>query len=186
MIIDQHVTWKLVEARLAVETDPVLRRNLEHLLIHMKGEASLDLDAVLSTVADNAHYHSYAHPDEAHCPDGKAAVRRFYEDFAASGAYKLQLDIDRLVVDRHCIVTEGVMRMAYPGRTLGAMGIAVDDPDADYLFETRMNILWPIDADGNFTGEDTYTGQDGFAGIAGRKIDPADIVLYRPPSEAPV
>ena len=45
-IIDQHVTWRKVEERLAVETDPVLRRNLELLLTHMKGEASLDLDAV--------------------------------------------------------------------------------------------------------------------------------------------
>jgi hypothetical protein len=31
-VIDQAVTWKKVEERLAVETDPVLRRNLETLL----------------------------------------------------------------------------------------------------------------------------------------------------------
>ena len=27
------------------------------------------------------------------------------------------------------------MRMAYPARTLAAMGITVDDPDADYLYK---------------------------------------------------
>jgi hypothetical protein len=43
-IIDQHRTWKKVEERLAVETDPILRRNLETLLQHMKAEAALDMD----------------------------------------------------------------------------------------------------------------------------------------------
>jgi hypothetical protein len=60
------------------------------------------------------------------------------------------------------------------------MGIAVDDPGADYLYETRMAIVWPIDDDGLFIGEDAYVESDGFAGIAGRKIDPADVVMYRP------
>src|SRR6266566_3913804 len=78
-------------------------------------------------------------------PKGKAEVQQFYENFAASGAHKLHHDIDRLIVDRDCILTEGVMRMAYPGRTLVAMGVDVDDPDADYLYETRMAIVWPID-----------------------------------------
>ena len=69
------------------------------------------------------------------------------------------------------------MRMAYPGRTLAAMGIAVDDPDAYYLFETRMGVVWPVDAEsGKLAGEETYTGTDGFAGIAFRKLDPDDIV----------
>jgi hypothetical protein len=60
------------------------------------------------------------------------------------------------------------------------MGIEVDDLDSDYLYETRMAILWPIGPDGLFIGEDSYVGGDGFEGIAGRKIDPADIVLYEP------
>jgi hypothetical protein len=179
-LIDQNLTWKKVEERLAVETDPVLRRNLEMLLQHMKAEAVLDMEALMATVSERAHYHSYTGDPGAPSPEGKAAVQQFYENFAASGAGKLHLDIDRLVVDRDCILTEGVMRMAYPGRTLAAMGIAVDDPAADYLFETRMAIVWPIDEDGLFLGEDAYTESDGFAGIAGRKIDPADVVVYRP------
>jgi hypothetical protein len=179
-LIDQNLTWKKVEERLAVETDPVLRRNLEMLLAHMKAEAVLDMEALMATVSERAHYHSYIGDPGAPSPDGKAAVQQFYENFAASGAGKLHLDIDRLVVDRHCILTEGVMRMAYPGRTLAAMGIMVDDPAADYLFETRMAIIWPIDEDGLFIGEDSYVENDGFAGIAGRKIDPSDVVVYRP------
>ena len=111
-LIDQNLTWKKVEERLAVETDPVLRRNLEMLLAHMKAEAVLDMEALMATVSERAHYHSYTGDPGAPSPDGKAAVQQFYENFAASGAGKLHLDIDRLVVDRDCILTEGVMRMA--------------------------------------------------------------------------
>jgi hypothetical protein len=179
-VIDQTRTWKKVEERLAVETNPVLHRNLALLLQHMKAEAALDMTALMATVSENARYQNFAQGGNG--PVGKAAVQKFYEDFAASGAEKLEHDIDRLIVDAHCILTEGVMRMAWPGTTLIGMGIDVDDPDADYLYETRMAIVWPIDDDGLFIGEDSYVGSDGFDGIADRKIDPADILLYQPAS----
>lgn len=177
-VIDQNLTWRKVEERLATETDPVLRRNLELLLQHMKAEACLDMASLMATVSEQARYENFG--DDANVLEGKAAVQKFYEDFAASGAHKLHFDIDRLVVDRDCILTEGTMRMAYPGRTLAFRGIEVDDPDAHYLFETHMAVLWPIGPDGLFIGEDSYSGRDGFAGIAQRKVDPADIVVYRP------
>ncbi len=175
MKIDPNRTWKKVEERLAVESDPVLRRNLEVVLAHMKAEATLDLDALMATVSEKAHYHAYGTDDPVMNPEGESAVRTFYEVFAASGAQRLMLDVDRLVVDRHCVVTEGLMRMAYPGATLRAMGRDVDDPDAYYLYETRMAILWPFDADGLILGEDSYTGGDGFDGIEGRKLSPDEI-----------
>ena len=177
-VIDQRRTWTRVEERLATETDPQLRHNLELLLQHMKAEASLDMEALMATVSEDALYQNFS-PTGQYDLVGKAAVRRFYEDFAASGAHKLHLDIDRLVVDRHCILTEGVMRMAYPGRTLQATGIEVDDPDAYYLFETHMAIIWPIGPDGLFIGEDSYTGANGFDGIANRRIEPSEILEYQ-------
>jgi hypothetical protein len=175
MKIDPNLTWAKVEDRLATETDPVLRGNLEMVLRHMKAEAAGDIDGLLETLSDDVAYHAYGSPDEKNSPIGKAGVRTFYEDFIAGGATRLQLDVDRLVVDRDCILTEGVMRMAYPGRTLVAYGIDVDDPDAYYLYEARMATLWPFGADGLARGEDTYVGGDGFAGIAQRKLAPEDI-----------
>ena len=176
-VIDPTVTWARVEERLATESDPILRRNLEVLLAHMKAEAAGDLDGLLETLSDDVAYHVYAAPDVAELnPVGKHGVRKFYADFIASGATKLQFAIDRLVVDRACILTEGTMRMAYPGRTLAARGIAVDDRDASYLFETRMAVLWPFDDDGLALGEDTYSAGDGFAGIAARKLRPEDVI----------
>ena len=180
-VIDQNLTWRKVEERLEVETDPVLRRNLELLLQHMRAEACLDMESLMATVSERARYENFG--DDGNVLESKAAVRKFYEDFAASGAHKLHFDIDRLVVDRDCILTEGTMRMAYPGRTLAHRGIEVDDPDGYYLFETNMAVIWPIGPDGLFIGEDSYSGRDGFEGIAQRRVDPADIVLYRPGSD---
>lgn len=176
-LIDQRVTWAKVEERLVQEEDPVLRRNLETVLAHMRAEAAGDIDGLLTTLSPDVAYHAYGSLDVPELnPSGQGEVRAFYERFIASGATRLQLDVDRLVVDRDCVVTEGVMRMAYPGRTLGAMGIEVDDPDAAYLFETHMAVFWPMDRDGLAKGEDTYTGRDGFEGIAGRKLAPEEIV----------
>jgi hypothetical protein len=36
-----------------------------------------------------------------------------------------------------------------------------------------------MDAEGRVIAEDTYTGGDGFAGIAGRKLAPGDIVAVQ-------
>lgn len=177
-IIDQRVTWEKVEARLETETDPQLRRNLELLLQHQKAEASLDMEKLMATVSEHAHYHMYSIPGGAGDLLGASAVQKFYEDFAASGAEKLQLETERLVVDRHCIVTEGIMRMAYPGSTLASRGFPIDDTDAYYLYESRMCVLWPIGEDGLFTGEDTYTASDGFVGIEHRKLAASDIVVH--------
>jgi hypothetical protein len=175
MKINPANTWRLVEERLRIETDPILRRNLQTILAHMKAEASLDLDALMATVAENAHYHAYNTREPRMNPKGKAAVRQFYVDFAASGAHRLELDIDRLIVDKHAVLTEGVMRIAYPGQTLNAMGHRVDDPDAYYLYEARMAVLWPLDHAGLVLGEDSYVGSDGFAGIEQRKLRPEEI-----------
>jgi hypothetical protein len=177
MRIDPSKTWRKVEARLARETSPRLRRNLETVLAHMKAEAATDLEALMATVAENASYHAFGAPDPLYSPQGKEAVRGFYAAFIASGAHRLELDVDRLVVDADCIVTEGVMRIAYPGAIVELLGHTVDDPDAYYLFEARMAVLWPMDEHGLVIGEDTYTGGDGFAGIAERKLSRADLGL---------
>jgi hypothetical protein len=174
MKIDQRLTWKKVEARLATETDPVLRRNLETVLAHMKSEAAGDLEGLMKTVAPEPAYHQYSGgPDDG--PKGREAVRQFYQSFIEADCWRLCMDVERLVVDRDCVITEGPMAIAYPGKVLNAMGHAVDDPEAYYLYQTRMLIVWPMDENGLVIGEDSYVSGDGFEGIAGRKLDPADL-----------
>src|ERR1700752_3059184 len=155
MKLDPSKTWRLVEARLAREREPRRRRNLETVLAHMKAEAAGDLDRLMARVSDAAVYHAYASDDPIFSPRGKEAVRTFYANFVASGAHRLEFDVDRLVVDDDRILTAGTMRIAYPGNLLRFMGHEVDDPDAFYLFQTRMAVVWPMDADGLVIGEDT-------------------------------
>lgn len=179
MKLDPNNTWKLVEERLAREGDAVVRRNLELVLAHMKAEAKGDIEGVVATLTEKPRYLAHDLPGvEAMNPQGsRDAVRAFYDlTIIQTGAHRLELVCDRVIADRDSVMTEGVMRMAYPGRTLAAMGIEVDDPDAYYLYETRMGVVWPVDREaGKLVGEETYTGTDGFAGIAGRKIAPEDI-----------
>jgi hypothetical protein len=88
----------------------------------------------------------------------------------------LEFACDRVIVDADSVFTEGLMRMAYPGATLRAMGIEVDDPAAYYVAESRMGVVWPVDpAEERLTGEEVYSSGDPFAGVASRKISLADI-----------
>lgn len=179
MKLDPNNTWKLVEERLSKETDPILRRNLELVLEHMQCEARADIEGVVATLVEKPRYVMHDSPDVPLMnPDGsKDAVRAFYDaTIVQTGAHRLELDCERVIVDRGAVVTEGIMRMAYPGKTLAAMGIEVDDPDAYYLYETRMGIVWPVDqVEGKLIGEESYTGADGFAGIAERKLSESDV-----------
>jgi hypothetical protein len=175
MKLDPGKTWRLVEERLAREQDPRRRRNLASVLAHMRAEAAGDLDALLATVAEGARYHAYGSDDPIFSPSGKEEVRRFYAAYVSSGAHRLEFDVDRLLVDDDCVLTEGTMRIAYPGSLLRFMGHAVDDPDAFYLYQTRMAVIWPMDAQGLVVGEDSYVAGDGFAGIAERKLRAEDL-----------
>jgi len=163
--LDPTKTWRLVEQRLAREESPRRRRILENVLAHMKAEAAGDLDGLMATLAPDPKYHQWGASAEDRGPKGRAAVEQFYRDFVASGATNLEYDIERLVVDDDCVVTEGAMRIAYPGRTVQAMGKDVDDLDGYYLYEARMLVVWPYDAEGRLLAEDAYTATDGFAAM---------------------
>lgn len=179
MKIDPNNTWRLVQERMEREKDPKVKRNLELVFQHMQAEAKADIEGVVATLCEKPKYVAHDVPDdEGMNPSGdKDAVRQFYDrTIVQTGAFRLELDCDRVIADHEAVLTEGVMRMAYPGRTLAAMGIEVDDPDAYYLFETRMGVVWPVDPDsGMLKGEESYTGTDGFEGIADRKLGPDDI-----------
>lgn len=180
MKIDPNNTWRLVQERIDRESDPTITRNLELVREHMQREAEADIEGVVATLCEAPRYVTHSRPDEDYLnPSGsKDAVRAFYDlTIVQTGAWQLELDCDRVIADHHAVVTEGTMKMAYPGRTLAAMGVEVDDPDVFYLYQARMGVVWPVDPDsGLLVGEEVYTGEDGFAGIADRKLGPGDIV----------
>lgn len=180
MKIDPRKNWALAEQRLATETEPLCRRNLQIVIQHMKAEASRDLDALMATVAEDARYHFYGSEDDEVFagPKGRAEIEAFYKMVVGTGMSRIEHDVDRVLVDRFSVVTEGKVRIAYPGSMLREMGYDIDDEDmeADYLYESRQLIVWPINENGLIAGEDCYTGKDGFAGIELRKLQPDDII----------
>jgi hypothetical protein len=179
MKIDPNKTWKLAEERARAESDPKRRANLEIVIEHMKAEARCDIDGVLATLSENPTYLWHSEPDDPTLnPTGsKEAVAEFYDmAIVRTGAHRLEWDVDRIIVDENSVFTEGMMRLAFPGRTLIDMGIDVDDPDAYYLSEARTGVVWPIEPDtGLIIGEEIYKCVDEMAGIADRKISLDDI-----------
>lgn len=185
MRIDPNKTWQLVAARAAGETDPRRRRVLELVAEHMRCEARADIEGVVATLTASPRYITHVNPDDARLnPIGsKDAVRAFYDvTIVQTGAHRLEFAVDRVIADDNGVFTEGVMRMAYPGTTLHRMGVPVEDPDAFYVAESRMGIVWPYDpVEDRLTGEEVYSTGNAFDGITGRAITLADIEPLRVP-----
>lgn len=154
-VIDPNKTWAPLEQRLAVTTNERHRTVLGIVIEHMKAEAAPDLDGLMRTLVPEPAYHFWNDGRDGG-PKGWDTVRTYYADFVASRSNVLEYELDRLVVDDHCVVTEGFLKQIYPGAYAAQIGIPVDDPAADYLVVFRQLLLWPIDAEGRIEGEDSY------------------------------
>jgi len=172
-LIDATRTWELAEKRLAAETDPRRHAVLTTLVAHMRAEHEGDLDGLMATVSPRAVYHQWGSSGVDRAPKSYDEVREFYRAVVENDCGRLAHDIDRLTADQDTIVTEGVLRIAYPGRILAGMGREVADVDAFYLYETQMAIVWAFDEDALVVCEDSYSTGDGFADM--RRLDPAEV-----------
>ncbi|GCD98222.1 nuclear transport factor 2 family protein [Embleya hyalina] len=172
-LIDARRTWELAEKRLAEESDPRRRAILTTLVAHMHAEHEGDLDALMATVAPNACYHQWGASPVDRAPKSHAEVREFYRAVVENDCGRLAHHIDRLTVDRDTVVTEGILRIAYPGRILVGMGRSVPDVDAFYLYESRMAIVWAFDEQALVVCEDSYSTGDGFAEM--RRLGPDEV-----------
>lgn len=154
-IIDPTRTWEMLQSRLAVTTNPRHRVVLSAVLEHMQAEEKPDLDRLMGTLTANPDYHFWNDGRDVG-PKGTDGVRAYYSWFIGTQTNVLEYALDRLVVDDHCVVTEGFLKQIYPGAYAASAGIDVDDESADYLVVNRQLILWPVDADGLIGGEDSY------------------------------
>jgi len=184
-VIDPRRTWAMPEKFLAEEADPRRRQILETLIAHAKAEARADFDALMATVSPRAHYRSYATDDPAmnaaQSPQGKDGIAAYYRGIVESGCHFLEQATERMAVGRDTITTEGELKMAYPGNILGAMGSTVPDPDALYLYQQRLLIVWEFDEDGLVLCEDSYSGGGvKFEGIADRPVSREQIYTVSP------
>ena len=157
-IVDPTMTWKLMEERLGTLSSERHRRNLQAVIDHAKAEAAGSLEGLLATLIQEPRYHFWQNGGDVG-PKGRNAVSQFYIDYLASRANVFEFDLNRLVVDDGCVVTEGRFRAIYPGTTAIASGMPADDPSATYLMEAHMVILWPCDENGLIIGEDSISSR---------------------------
>jgi hypothetical protein len=183
MKLDVNLGFQQVQALRDRTTNPLHQRNLDVVIKHMKAEARCDVQGVLDTLIDKPEYkwHSdRANPDLN--PKGtKQAVADFYDMWIVqTGAHRLEWDLTRIMVTDDEVLTEGVMKVAFPGKTLLTLGFAADDPDAYYLAQGITTVVWPVDrATGLLVGEEVYD-YDKMVGILDRKITLADVTELAP------
>lgn len=154
-VIDTSLTWELVEKRLAETTNERHRVVLGAVLHHMKLERDADLDGLIETLSANPDYHFWIDGQDLG-PKGRDGVRAYYAGLVQGRMSVMEFEMDRLLVDDNCLITEGFLKQIYPGAIAQAMGFDVDDPNGDYLIVFRQLVLWPVDENGYIEGEDSY------------------------------
>ncbi|MCA9511081.1 MAG: hypothetical protein R3E88_12650 [Myxococcota bacterium] len=166
-------TLRPVDERIAAERSPRRRALLENFREHLLAELAGDVDRIMKTQCAEPRYHFYGNGSGDFGPKGQGEVRGFYENIFALGYNKLRYDIERFVVDDDALFNEGFMHIVFPGSALVAMGLAVDDPSAKYVFSYRQAAIFHYDAAGECTGEDTYS--DGPLTLERlRRLEPAE------------
>ena len=156
---DQAVSWRDLELRLAETSDPRHRKLIQTVIDHSKAEAVGDVEGLMATLCANPRYHFWTDGKDWG-PKGYDAVRKYYTDYAASGAGFFESRKVRIVVDDNGIVTESDFRNLVSGRLAERMGHRVDDPDGHYVTRHRIVLLWPFDEAGQLIGEDSYSSSD--------------------------
>ncbi len=176
MKIDPTRSWTAVEERLAVTTNHRHRLLLQVLIDHLQAEATEDFDRLLSTLSDDPQYHFWIADSGFDAgPKGLAAVTSHYTQLYEEGRNTVHYDIERLVVDDYCIVTEGVFHQVYPGRVLQDRGLEVDDPAGAYAVTMRLVLFWPYNDEGKLVGEDSYSDGLMFTPERVTKLNPEDL-----------
>jgi limonene-1,2-epoxide hydrolase len=153
-------SWRLLAERIAGETDPRVRANMEIVARHVVLEVSGDVEALMTTLVPEPEYNYFGVGFPA--PKGYAEVKAAYEVGVEYGTNRLEFELDRVVADAGTVVTEGTFRQAYTGTLLQQMGTTYEgplDPDGWYLAEYAAIVVWPIDESGLIMGENVYFGE---------------------------
>ncbi len=158
-VVDQLLSVRQVEARMARTEDPRQYAMLATVAAHLRAEAAGDLAGLQATLVDNPDYHLWADGHD-YGPKGMEGVLGYYGDVVAVKRQILEFDVERIVVDHDTVVTEGWIRAINLGSVARARGWVVDDVDASYLVSQRVVIFWPFDEEGRMVGEDGYANFD--------------------------
>jgi hypothetical protein len=194
MKLDLKSNTRTLRERLRTETNPLLRRNIATVIRHIEGEIANQVDLTMSTMVPEPAIRSFfssligrydpkpasqssrSKKHESYMAvEGGAAVRAMYDMVCDMRLVWTHFDVDRLVVDTHCIVQEGLFHVPTIGAGLKALGRTVEDEKALYLGIGHFVVIFPFDVNsGLLLGEDIYVDPTTFDGAETRKIDPDD------------
>src|SRR5688572_13874772 len=108
-IVDQTLSVRVLEERLAQTTDSRHRQMLSVVLEHLAAEADGSLERLMATLAPEPGYHLWAGGAD-YGPKGRDEIVEYYGQLVRDKRGVLEFDIDRTVVDDRAIVTEGWIR----------------------------------------------------------------------------
>ena len=173
--LDITKTNDAVDALLAVTTNPRHRFLLEtyhrHRFLEMAGRYAEIFDPAM-TVA-NPVYHFNALGIAATLGDA-TMVKGLYGMWADSHQSIFYTEGEQVAVSDNFITSISTATQQTAGAALIANGIEVDDPDAMYLYRSRIQMIWPFDDECRLIGEDVWETDPDQRTIT--KLDPADVV----------
>lgn len=174
-VVDPSKMVAQIDAKIAKTSNPRHRAMLENFREHAMAEVSgVDVETIMRTQVAEPQYHFWGMGNGDHGPKGGAAVRAHYQRLIDLGFYRLQHDLERIVVDDNHIFLDGELHMVWSGRALRSVGVEVDDPAADYLYSYRAANVFSYDDEGNCIGEDAYS--DGAPRLDRvRKLSPEEV-----------
>jgi SnoaL-like domain len=157
--IDQNLSARRVEERLATAVSERQRSMLATVADHLRAESAADVDRLLATLSEHPDYRLWSGGRDMG-PKGREGVFGYYQQLVDDRRQILEFDIDRIVVDDDTVVTEGWIRAINRGDIARRRGWEVDDDEASYLVTQRAVIFWPFDHAGRMKGEDGYATWD--------------------------
>jgi len=148
-----------ITERLAGTDSPRQRTMLERMRVHAAAERDGDLDTLVGTLGEATDYHFWELSGDVG-PKTRDGVAAYYRNLVENNGHVLEFHCERMVVDDHCIVIEGVLTMIQPGALMVQHPMAGDFAEADknYLIRMRNVIFWSFDDDLMIIGEDSYSG----------------------------
>ena len=139
---------------MASAADSRARLLLENVRNHMRAELREQLDPLMATLIDDPIYHFHGMPDFESLK-GRKAVEDYYRTMFSSGRMNAEFQVERIVVDRDTVITEGTMISLGASAETGSISAAVE---MTTIVLTPLLVVWPAAADGRLIGENIYLG----------------------------
>lgn len=106
---------------------------------------------------------------------GAEAVKGLYGHWAQSSQSVFYVETEQLAVADNFIASVSTTYQQLHGQAMTANGLAVDDPDAYYLYKMKgIQMIWPYDDKCRLLGEDVWEPDP--ASSETIKLDPADVM----------